>query len=29
MTRAILDSNLLVALTDKKDKWRNSAISIS
>ena len=28
MTKAILDSNFLVALIDEKDKWRKSAISI-
>jgi predicted nucleic acid-binding protein len=28
MTKAILDSNFLIALIDEKDKWRKSAISI-
>ena len=28
MTKAILDSNFLIALIDEKDKWRKTAISI-
>jgi predicted nucleic acid-binding protein len=28
MTKAILDSNFLVALIDEKDKWTKTAISI-